>query len=279
MEWRAHLLASRYFLASCRLRELAIRSGRHQPRHGPQPQRHSCPGRGIPKFGHAHRRCHVRAGQRHDLRAAVRKGVHAVRLNDTRSRQQHHPTDVDRYFWARCRSDAHMRAPTTAEPGAAADVAAVSAADQARRGCAMGSANPLCFTRCCPCTACADLPPPLPRLARPRQPPNLARPRQRGPADDHSPGAKGERVQAPADDSHSLLDSLPTESPLHRRDRSRLARRPPLPHSHHSQTRCLNNRSQLSPTRRWVRSPRPNSRLVRPQLSSRQGHATRASAR
>ena len=66
MEWRAHRLASRYFLASCRLRELAIRSGRHQPRHGPQPQRHSCPGRGIPKFGHAHRRCHVRAGQRHD---------------------------------------------------------------------------------------------------------------------------------------------------------------------------------------------------------------------
>ena len=113
MEWRAHLLASRYFLASCRLRELAIRSGRHQPRHGPQLQRHSCPGRGIPKFGHAHRRCHVRAGQRHDLRAAVRKGMHAVRLNDTRSRQQHHPTDVDRYFWARCRSDARMRSPAT----------------------------------------------------------------------------------------------------------------------------------------------------------------------
>ena len=38
---------------------------------------------------------------------------HAVRLNDTRSRQQHHPTDVDRYFWARCRSDAHMWAPAT----------------------------------------------------------------------------------------------------------------------------------------------------------------------
>ena len=38
---------------------------------------------------------------------------HAVRLNDARSRQQHHPTDVDRYFWARCRSDADMWAPAT----------------------------------------------------------------------------------------------------------------------------------------------------------------------